>query len=73
MEEGKYEGPDRLLDNLVAISVAFVNQGQLARQSSCPPVHRFYSVLLSSPQGLCMIGEWASNIDPLPDRFIVVI
>ena len=53
--------------------------GQLHRHSALltfaavHPVHLFHSVVPSGLQGLDMISEWASNIDPPSEHCIVVI
>ena len=64
-EEGDYEGPYQLLDNVTAIIAA------LLALATLHSVHIFYSVVPGDQQGLDMIAEWASNIEPPPEHLLL--
>ena len=55
------------MDNVTASIAA------LLALAALHPVHLFHSVVPSGQQGLDMILEWASDIDPPPEHCIVVI
>ena len=61
------KSPYQLLDNFTVIIAA------LLTLVAVHPVHLFHSVVPSGQQGLDMILEWASNIEPPPKHCIVAI